>query len=362
MRRSGDFQLDQKTKHRETLLRKRNNVRQLFHVGPALICCVILYFDRQMPMWLVPLLLWGGVSMIFPRPFVFLVFGAGLLAEQLLSLANMYKIALNAMPITTLDFQIASRDPNLLLEMLGIGSWIGWSFFFALAIALAVCAVRLAGSLRPVTFPSMMAIIATVVLTINVASVYSDKIYQQIKNPAPGAPPLWSSVQLVDLVNTVGFIPFLVYTWKLEHESASMFFSTAADQRDIPEVALTQTYEKHFNRPDATLPNIVLIHLESIFNPNLAFELNKKVKSGLFEANPYTRLVAPMRVNIVGGGSWVSEFESITGLDSRLFGYSGYYTHVSIGPYIDGALPNYLKGKGYATSALSIASIDVRFR
>ena len=95
----------------------------------------------------------------------------------------------------------------------------------------------------------------------------------------------------------------------------------------------------------------MIIQLESIFDPDLTFELDKKIGSPLFKANQYTKLLAPMRVNIVGGGSWVTEFEALTGLDTRLFGYTGYYTHVAIGPYINAAFPAFMKQNGYATSA-----------
>jgi hypothetical protein len=56
-------------------------------------------------------------------------------------------------------------------------------------------------------------------------------------------------------------------------------------------------------------------------------------------------------VNAVGGGTWITEFETIVGLDSRLFGYSGMYTHASLSPFVDESIALYLRRHGYRTSA-----------
>ena len=58
-----------------------------------------------------------------------------------------------------------------------------------------------------------------------------------------------------------------------------------------------------------------------------------------------------LRVNAIGGGTWISEFETIVGLDSRLFGYAGMYTHASLSPYVDRSLATYLREIGYRTVA-----------
>ena len=72
----------------------------------------------------------------------------------------------------------------------------------------------------------------------------------------------------------------------------------------------------------------------------------------LFSANEYTKLLSPFRVNAVGGGTWVTEFETIVGIDSRMFGYYGAYTHSTISPLIRRSFATYLSGKGYSTTAV----------
>src|SRR5262245_62227336 len=51
------------------------------------------------------------------------------------------------------------------------------------------------------------------------------------------------------------------------------------------------------------------------------------------------------------GGSWVTEFEVITGVDSRIFGYHGFYTHFYIAPKVKNSFVEYLVRKGYKTAA-----------
>jgi hypothetical protein len=57
-----------------------------------------------------------------------------------------------------------------------------------------------------------------------------------------------------------------------------------------------------------------------------------------------------LRVNAIGGGSWVTEFEVITGVDSRFFGYHGFYTHYYIAPRVRRSFIHHLADRGYATA------------
>jgi len=90
---------------------------------------------------------------------------------------------------------------------------------------------------------------------------------------------------------------------------------------------------------------------ESTLNPSDIFRLSKPINNKLFEKNKYTQAIGDLYVNAVGGGSWITEFETITGIDSRLFGYSGYYTHSSLSPYVNETFVTYLKKHGYVTEA-----------
>jgi hypothetical protein len=99
------------------------------------------------------------------------------------------------------------------------------------------------------------------------------------------------------------------------------------------------------------VPNIVVVLAESTFDPDYVFDLQQPVSSWLFRRNALTHSVGPLHVNAVGGGTWMSEFEVLTGLDTRLFGYKGFYTHVELAPYAKRTFVRYLKEKGYETAA-----------
>jgi hypothetical protein len=93
----------------------------------------------------------------------------------------------------------------------------------------------------------------------------------------------------------------------------------------------------------------VFFHAESSFDPNVAFNLSEPVRLALWSGQSETRALAPLRVNVVGGGSWVTEFEVLTGVDSRIFGYQGFYTHFYIAPMVKNSFVRYLVRKGYRT-------------
>lgn len=101
----------------------------------------------------------------------------------------------------------------------------------------------------------------------------------------------------------------------------------------------------------ALLPNIVFFHAESTFDPNLAFRLSRRIDLPLWSKQRETRVLSPLRVNVIGGGSWVTEFEVITGVDSRIFGYQGFYTHYYLAPKVKNSFAKYLLKKGYKTAA-----------
>jgi phosphoglycerol transferase MdoB-like AlkP superfamily enzyme len=99
------------------------------------------------------------------------------------------------------------------------------------------------------------------------------------------------------------------------------------------------------------LPNMVMVLAESTFDPSRAFRLQGEWNADLFTENDLTAALGPLRVNTRGGGTWVAEFETITGLDSRLFGYSGAYTHASLSPFVERTFADYLENRGYETWA-----------
>ena len=106
------------------------------------------------------------------------------------------------------------------------------------------------------------------------------------------------------------------------------------------------------------LPNVVILHSESTFDPNRAFRLSSRVDLPLWSQTVGTKALGPLYVNVVGGGSWVTDFEVITGVDSRLFGFQGFYANYHIAPMVQYSLARYLVSKGYRAKAFSTIEGD----
>jgi phosphoglycerol transferase MdoB-like AlkP superfamily enzyme len=179
---------------------------------------------------------------------------------------------------------------------------------------------------------------------------------------------LWLPSGQVTLSRQLGVVEYVAFTSfaadegpdiSLEHghgPTVKELRLTAAEFVNIPVHSST-----------ALLPNIVFFHAESTFDPNVAFRLSARVELPLWSKQTETRALGPLRVNVIGGGSWVTEFEVITGVDSRIFGYHGFYTHYYIAPKVKNSFAEYLKRKGYTTAAFypvegSFYNVEKAFR
>ena len=66
--------------------------------------------------------------------------------------------------------------------------------------------------------------------------------------------------------------------------------------------------------------NIRVVLAEPTFDPGAVFRLTGEWNDELFRAGERTAASGLLRVNAIGGGTWITGFETIVGLDSRLFG------------------------------------------
>lgn len=100
-------------------------------------------------------------------------------------------------------------------------------------------------------------------------------------------------------------------------------------------------------------PDIILWHDESSFDPPLLEDCNvPECQFNLYKKDAHTVASGLLKVNIFGGASWTSEFTVLTGLNHKLFGGGGYYTHFTLAPRIKYSLPLLLKKHGYRTVVL----------
>lgn len=103
----------------------------------------------------------------------------------------------------------------------------------------------------------------------------------------------------------------------------------------------------------ATYPDIVQVLEESTFNPSdyvACSEPACRVK--MQRADARTRSAGLLRTHTFGGGTWVSEFATLTGMPQDIFGPGGMYAPYVLAPHMRDALPQLLHRLGYQTIAI----------
>jgi hypothetical protein len=102
-------------------------------------------------------------------------------------------------------------------------------------------------------------------------------------------------------------------------------------------------------------PDILLVLAESVFDPRIIRDCPKALcDSTMFHppAAATQTQQGPLLVHSSGGGTWLSEFAVMSGMDWRAFGRGGGYAPVSLAPRMKTSLPLHLKSLGYRTIAI----------
>lgn len=104
----------------------------------------------------------------------------------------------------------------------------------------------------------------------------------------------------------------------------------------------------------ADCPDIVVVHLESVFDPIMLADYRdaKGYLSLMGKQGSPSSKSGLLRVHTFGGASWLSEFAVLCGVDPQVFGLAGTLPHVNVSPYVKNCLPSYLKRLGYQTHAI----------
>jgi len=291
-----------------------------------------------------------------------LVLLAGVSVGTLLSAINAVKVSLTTMPLTMLDVKIAVTNPAGLWDALHLPPWtrhaavaaaVGAGSWILLSVLVAVRRALRSGPWREVAQRAGLRS-SGIVLVLALATAYFNRLFLELDAYRH----TWNVTRVVEMAAEVGVLPYLAYSSSLERSRTGDFFDDAigADPPTVAEIESAVRAHIDFPLDGAArlgpLPNIVVVLAESTFDPNAAFRLERPVESSLFISGPNTVSVGALRVNVVGGGTWVSEFETIAGLDSRLFGYGGFYAHASLSPYVSATLATHLERKGYRTTAM----------
>jgi hypothetical protein len=274
-----------------------------------------------------------------------------------LAQVNTAKVVITQAPLTVLDLEIALANPRGLWLALGWPLWTRFLLVIGLPLVVGVWAVLIGrsvlrdGRLRPGA-PGRGRTLGSVALAVAGLGAFAVALPGALALHANEHDDLWEASALGAYSQRVGPFPFLLYSYRLQRSNTGPFYAEAGASPPSGK-AVHDAAARMVDRigPPRRLPNIVVVFAESTFNPNWAFTLARPAPSALFNRQGDTHTLSGLYVNTVGGGSWITEFESIVGLDSRLFGYSGYYTHSTLSPFVRRSLATYLRAKGYDTAA-----------
>jgi phosphoglycerol transferase MdoB-like AlkP superfamily enzyme len=142
----------------------------------------------------------------------------------------------------------------------------------------------------------------------------------------------------------------------------SFFMSINVLRVDLPHVHDSQQQLEKWNgiadarvNSGATLhPDIVVVLEESTFDPSTLPDCNIPECAGhsLIEPNAWTKAYGPMYSYVYGAGTWLSEFDVLTGLPFGIFGPAGGYAPWLLAPRMRDSLPLQLRRRGYRNVAV----------
>src|SRR5262249_5474977 len=292
-------------------------------------------------------------------------------ALDALSRMNQLKISSVFLPITFFDVGMVIADPSVLVNALGIRDSFYRMVFIAVGLigfALAVSIFyriwcysfpdrlklsRSCGQTRTQSFLlNAVALVFILIALLTCLGRYGRFVHAHLTTQASNLGlVLWLPSSQVTLSRELGVLEYMAFSFAA-NEKADIFLEHGPGPtvREL-RLAAAEFVNSPVHHSKALLPNIVFFHAESTFDPALAFKLSAPVKLPIWSKQRETRVLSPLRVNIIGGGSWVTEFEVITGVDSRIFGYHGFYTHFHIAPKVKNTFVEYLVRKGYKTAA-----------
>ena len=294
-------------------------------------------------------------------------------ALDALSRVNQLKISSVFLPITFFDVGMVIADPSVLVNALGIRD----SFYRMVFIAVGLIGFALVvsifyriwcysipdrlklsrscgqtGTQSSCVLLNVVALVFILIAALTCLGRYGRFVHAHLTTQANNLGlVLWLPSSQVTLSRELGVLEYMAFSFAA-NEKADIFLEHGPGPtvREL-RLAAAEFVNSSVHHSKALLPNIVFFHAESTFDPALAFKLSAPVKLPLWSKQRETRVLSPLRVNIIGGGSWVTEFEVITGVDSRIFGYHGFYTHFYIAPKVKNSFVEYLVRKGYKTAA-----------
>ena len=299
-------------------------------------------------------------SVLLPAPFGMVTLAGVMTLQVLLGWINSLKIGLTSLPLTVLDIKIALANPAGLWDALALPHWTRHVATFVVAVVLLgwlltglIVVARFVSNFRTrITAREPWLRLAAVGIVAVLAMARLNALYAAAALDYS----TWQLDGVAALANRMGALPFLGYSYHLESQSTGDIYRDEANVQPPSPAEVRESVLQYmdFSAPTAgarVQPNIMVVLAESTFDPGATFRLAGHWNDALFRTDELTAANGLLRVNAMGGGTWITEFETIVGLDSRLFGYSGMYTHASLSPFVNHSIATYLRERGYHTSA-----------
>ncbi len=301
----------------------------------------------------------SAACIVFPLHLGVAVLVMTVILQAGLAAISAAKIDLTGLPLTILDLRLAVSNPIGVWSALDLASWTRHAAVAGLILAgtlMCLSATKDFISLRETKGFRQLGRLAAGRLAIllaiaMLAAWHLDRVFSEIGNSNE----TWDIAGVAELSTQAGILTFLAYSYRAEMENAADYFSaykTGPPPGNTEVRAAARNFVSHPAAGESERgvhPNVLVVLAESTFDPSHAFDLRGDFHSDLFSEREHTSAVGPLHVNAVGGGSWITEFEILVGIDARVFGYSGYYTHASVSPFVTQSFATYLRDKGYET-------------
>lgn len=329
---------------------------RLAAISLAVFCATVILAPDS---WLFNFATYFTVALVLSAAIAFgpligllIIFGSTVIIYAI-STVSQIKLSITGIPLTYLDLRIAVANPSDFFDLMKLPKAGFYMTFTIVLIALMNLLVKQGVS----TFKRQGRDGVIRVLLVCVSfycswSIFSERLMDVVHGEVEKAN-AWDPEGLSRIALNIGATPFLFVTRRMEaiHTTFNQILpdndGEQPSQGDDPDLFV----ELHDGRTKQ--PNIFVLLLESTVDMNRLFDITPHFQTTFSTDYSGAMLKGKFNVTAIGGGTWISEFETITGMPSQIFGYLGYYTHVSLAPYIKGSLASYLKAKGYQTIGLN---------
>jgi phosphoglycerol transferase MdoB-like AlkP superfamily enzyme len=142
----------------------------------------------------------------------------------------------------------------------------------------------------------------------------------------------------------------------------SFFMSVNVLKIRLPQVHDTPAQDAIWNKlaamserhGDSLRPDIIMVLEESTFDPSTLpdCDIPQCRNHSLIEPNAWTKAHGPTFSYVYGAGTWLSEFDALTGLPFGIFGAAGGYAPWLLAPRMRDSLPMQLHRLGYRSVAV----------